>query len=517
MAPAIGLLKGRLISAQVYSQYGIGWPLLLARLNPILPLSYANTYKIAVLYGCIYYSGLYWLLRRLLMNPAWALGGLLLALRMQMFHTGRVDSVLWLYPQQSILRTPCDVWVFLLLLAHWRSQKPVWLLMAGAVVGISLLFIIDTGIYLTLTFTCYNLIWLRFASRSRKITQPGGTQTFWYQDSLLDRVGLSVASGLLAVVVLVTGLVAACGTAAFAQGFFHQWLEVLWLYPAGISMIPMVEDTQALSLSYWMTMLYLGCIVAAILRLRFGRRNPAEVIICCMALLGLFYMIYYIGRSELYNIFHLSIPLCIVIAYAVQQMFAEPMGRVARSLGAARSTLFVGSAVILAYVALLLMNPDFQAYPNLLRASLHPAPSQVDCFAPSEQDVCVAATEHPNVLPFQQVVSEMQRMAAPGKRIAVIANDDTALYVESGATPWSRYSPLLPTLVTKSMLAVVDKQLSEMPVDYVFLSRKDPTDHSTHPVALHITTTDAWTKLAATTRRRYHFDHLCGPFEVWRR
>ena len=86
MGPAIGLLKGRAIVTQVYSQYGVGWPHSAGEIGPICSAwLWACVLKIAVLYGCVYYCGLYWLLRRLLTRPAWALAGVLIAARIQMF------------------------------------------------------------------------------------------------------------------------------------------------------------------------------------------------------------------------------------------------------------------------------------------------------------------------------------------------------------------------------------------------------------------------------------------------
>ena len=65
IGPAIGLLKGKALATQVYSQYGIGWPLLADEAEPTeyLLLSYGHTFKIAVIYACVYYCGVYWLLR----------------------------------------------------------------------------------------------------------------------------------------------------------------------------------------------------------------------------------------------------------------------------------------------------------------------------------------------------------------------------------------------------------------------------------------------------------------------
>jgi hypothetical protein len=515
MAPAIGLVRGRHIATQVYSQYGIGWPLLLARLDPLIRLSYGHTYKIAVMYGCIYFTGLYWLLKKLLASPAYALGGVLVALNLQLFNTGRVDSIIWLYPQQSVLRSPCDIWVLLLVLAHSRSQRPVWLIAAGSMVGLSVLFIIDTGIYLALMFIAYCVLWTATSSRKAtndeanplELSSPANPAT------LSARLRTSVASIAVACAVLILGLTAASGTSVFSPAYIRKWLEVLWLYPSGISMIPMAEDVQAMTLSFWCIILYLGCICTVWLRRCFGVRDSDGPVVGCIALLGFFYLIYYIGRSELYNIFHLSIPLSILCVFGLRNVLESLPIHSWKLRGS--TTFNQVSCVFLTIASVMLwMNPQFRSYPSTLGSLFHPSPRLTTCYL---SDVCVAANESPNIVPFRRVADEMKAIARRGKTTAVVANDDTSLYVASRTTPWNRYSPLLPPLITKAMLADVDLQLSKKPVDYVFLMRLDPTDHSTHPVSLHITTTDSWTKLASTIHLHYQFDHRCGPFDVWRR
>ena len=261
MGPAIGLLKGRHLATQVYCQYGFGWPLLLAKLDPVFRLSYGHAYKIAVIYGCIYYSGLYWLLRRLLTNPAWAIAGLMLALRLQVFHSGEMDIPLWCIPGTSILRTPCDVWVFLLLLTHWRSQRPIWLLAAGALVGLAILFAVDTGIYLMLAFACYNALWISSLAQS----SSDGTDSHTAGNSQIRnlRCRTTLAAFSIAGIALIAGMVAASGTAVFSPGYIRQWLEVLWLYPSGISMLPMISgNSPGVVFSYWFVLMFLAQITA---------------------------------------------------------------------------------------------------------------------------------------------------------------------------------------------------------------------------------------------------------------
>jgi hypothetical protein len=497
MGPAMGLLKGRHLATQVYCQYGFGWPLLLARLDPIFRLSYGHAYKIAVIYGCVYYCGLYWLLRRLLSNPAWAIAGLMLALRLQVFHGGRMEIPLWYIPSASILRTPCDIWVFLVLLSHWRSNRPLLLLLAGALVGLALLFVIDTGVYLALTFVGYNVLWLA-SSKNRG-----------------NHIRQSAAAVIVGAIVLVTGMFAASGSEVLSPGYIRQWLEVLWLYPSGISMLPMIQEPAGVIFSYWFILLFLACITAGIIRSCYERLKSEEAIVTCIAALGLLYLIYYIGNSHTYSIFQLSTPFCIVAASSAATAAAKLFGNRGR-FRVSNAQLASGAAAVICTL-MLFLNPQFRGYPSFIRSIFRPAPSEIVCFMPDLQDVCVPASQHPDTGPFLLAVSEMHRITNNGKTVAVIANDDTSLYVASRATLWNRYTPLLPPLMTQSMLAEVNGELSTKPVDFVLLKKMDPSDDG-YWAGLHPPkTTDSWMMLSNTTRRLYHFDHECGAYEVWRR
>jgi hypothetical protein len=168
-------------------------------------------------------------------------------------------------------------------------------------------------------------------------------------------------------------------------------------------------------------------------------------------------------------------------------------------------------------IVVVIVNPQFRGYPSLINSILNPPPQNVLCYAADLKDICVAANQHPDTGSFQRVVSEMRTITSQGKTIAVIANDDTSYYVVSRSTLWCRYTPLLPELMTKSMLNGVNQELSTGHVDYVFLKKKDPAEDSFWAGMQSPKTTDSWMTLLETTHRLYHYDHDCGPFEVWRR
>ena len=216
-----------------------------------------------------------------------------------------------------------------LLMTHWRSQKPAWLLLAGAMVGLSLLFVIDTGIYLALTFLVYNSIWIY---NCRRLKSPPGSESVTKnaagpasQTSILPCLLLSLASAIMGGIVLFLGLYEASGATVFSPGYIRQWMEVLWLYPSGISMLPMIEYPLGMVWSYWFHSAvcgaylrgYLAFFVSAVRQIRSSPNN------LCLYIGAIPISIYYIGRSHPYLIFQLTGAIlhssCVDIGKAVQR------------------------------------------------------------------------------------------------------------------------------------------------------------------------------------------------------
>jgi hypothetical protein len=333
-----------------------------------------------------------------------------------------------------------------------------------------------------------------------------------------------MASLLAGAIVLVGGLFWASGSSVFAPGYVHYWLEVLWLYPSGMSMLPISKYTEGAAWSYVFIVLFLGTINSGLIRLYLETKNPGidqaekekDPLIACISLLGAFYLIYYIGRSHPYLIFQLSSPFCIVAVWNGQRLVSSLKSK--RQTRRIMPDGAIAAAATLIMLAGLLLNSQFRTYPNFLNSYFNPAPRDVSCYFADLQDVCVPTNQSTNLATFQQTVSEMKTITQRGESFAIIADDDTSLYVASRSTLWNRYTPLLPALATKSMLDRVDSDLAKKTVDFVFLMKYDPFTYSSHPIKWRLAdTTESWMRLAATTRRCYRFDHVCGAYEVWRR
>ena len=145
MGPALSFAHGRAFGAEIYSQYGIGWPLLASALSRFGALTYGNLVGIEIVYGCIYYVALFCLLRTCFHQETWAAFGTVLAIYWQIFSGVSVGEAIWQYPSSTLMRHPLDVWFFLALVMHQRSGRMLWAAGAGVAGGLGVFFETETG------------------------------------------------------------------------------------------------------------------------------------------------------------------------------------------------------------------------------------------------------------------------------------------------------------------------------------------------------------------------------------
>ena len=63
MGPSLRYLNGGALGTEVYSQYGVAWPIIFSACSPIFNISYDHVLRIFVLYGTLYFAGVYLSLR----------------------------------------------------------------------------------------------------------------------------------------------------------------------------------------------------------------------------------------------------------------------------------------------------------------------------------------------------------------------------------------------------------------------------------------------------------------------
>jgi len=109
-------------------------------------LTYVHVVGVLCFLAVAYYTAFYYFLRFWLgILPA--IFGVLLAVKLQMFHMG-INPLIWVYPDQSVLRHTLDVAVFFCLLVYACGGREVFLWLSSAFIGVSLGYVFDTGVYM---------------------------------------------------------------------------------------------------------------------------------------------------------------------------------------------------------------------------------------------------------------------------------------------------------------------------------------------------------------------------------
>ena len=100
------------LSIETYSQYGVGYLLLVSSIAGRVELSYGKLIRLGVIYGCVYLVALAVGLRIALVSRLWSSCCVLLCLLLQYFNGVNANSTIWTYPSGRSFATP---WTLVLL------------------------------------------------------------------------------------------------------------------------------------------------------------------------------------------------------------------------------------------------------------------------------------------------------------------------------------------------------------------------------------------------------------------
>ena len=166
-SPGWAHLNGASLNRDALSPWGTVVPSLIAGLSKLTGgFDYIHVMACCMVLVIIYFLACYLFLRLWLGSALLALGGVLLAIKLQLFNASTAPLV-WLYPQKTCLRYLPDLFVLLALVQFNRKNNTQWLWAACAGVGISLGYMADTGFALLIAFDGY-LIFLLLKSKLPK-------------------------------------------------------------------------------------------------------------------------------------------------------------------------------------------------------------------------------------------------------------------------------------------------------------------------------------------------------------
>jgi hypothetical protein len=492
MGPALAFAHGKAFGTEIYSQYGIGWPLLAYTLSHLWALTYTNFVGLEIVHGCIYYLGLFFLLRSCLKEGIWAAFGVILAIYWQVFCGLQLSEIIWRYPSSTPMRHPMDVWFFLALVIHQRSGKVFWAALAGFAAALGIVFETETGVYLLVTFLVYSGLQAGVAAGQRR---AGGAKRW-----LLPPLAFCSA---VAVTLLPILFYASRGT-VFTGAFWRGWVDALVAYAGqGAGALPLAElpDTPMVFFIIMITS-YLAVIAYAAVRGLHGSARKSEVLLATLAAYGLALLLLFVNRSHPFNLCHAAIPFAVVLTALI--------ARCHKALASQLQCSALPYAMVGCLIPLLLTKPEFQRYPSFLASvfteaptgglSLRSALTDISGLPPGAEDF---------VREFNAVASTIRTLALDGQTVAILDVYDTPLYSAANVSPWCRYAPLFPMALTQQSLEGIRSDLAARAPEYVVTRGKNAPRPPTWEFV--------WAPLYQAVTNRYVLRQTIGSYEVWQR
>lgn len=496
MGPTLAFGKGASLGSGVHTFYGFGWPLLFRALSPVLPVSYSHMIGVAVVCGSVYVVGVYALLRALTRHAVWATTGTLLALLLHLFSPSAAPfSPYWGFPSLGFPRYVFDVWVFLFLVVYLRSRRNGWMVAAGALAGLAILFEIDTGAYLAGAVGFFALCTLRHRldTRTAVVAAAGG--------GLVLLVGLGVGGHWT----------------LLHREFWSGWLENMRATSSGLSMEPLTTEPPTRTIVMFVAMTAFNLVVAGhVLRQALRRRASADAIVVgTVAFYGFLVALYFVGRSTAYNLPRATTPFAIVLiavlASGCRHLLRQPRldgslrsdrCATARRVAGALAPV-VATAVVVGLVA---TNPVFTVYPSVLRKGLASAQVSDLCVIEVPRDICgLPPAGADQVADFRRIVARLRQLTPRTGSLAVLDQTGPSYHLASDTRPWGRYQPLLLTLMQRWRLDEVKAQFRRDPPDVVLMRSADLPLFA-----------DSMSELRDLVRARFVVADEVGEFQIWR-
>jgi hypothetical protein len=496
MGPALAWRHGAALATDVYAQYGTGLPVLLNAISPWVPLGHQNAIGLAMLHGCLHHVGVYALLRVAVEGRALAAGGTLAILATSIFSPLVAEqaerATIWQWPSLSVLRSPVDVWIFLVLFLHARRPTPTRAVAAGALAGLALWLETDTGIFLVGTLAVYGAC--RVVAAERGGSLPRATTP----------AGLTVAAALAAGgLVLLAGLFAASrGTVVSEPGaFLSGWIGGVANSSArGVGASAFAFFLRDHPGAFLAALAILGAAQFAVcdtgVRLLQGRATPNSVLAGCLGLYALGRLTLFVWRTVPIRLTLAAIPIGVLVVLALAAWRRRLPPRVAP---------LVPAGLLLASLALLATSPSLGHYPNLgWLAARGGAPPGLALFPERGEITGLPPRMAPAVAAIRAVIDEVRALDEP---VAVLDPIKTLVYLEADEPPWrGDASTFLNTWTVEDQAALVAE-----------LERAGPPHVILRSVPSSPAVEDTWRVLARAVERHYVPARKLGVFQRWDR
>ena len=480
MAPALAFAHGKAFFTDFFSQYGFGWPMLYAAFHG-RPLTYSGLVGMAIIYGCVYFVGVYLLARLLFRNVLWAGIAAVLALMLRLY-AGMIVETQWRFPSVTVIRHPADVWFLLALVLYERRGGRGWLVLAGAMCGAGLCFGTDTGIYLLATLAIYGL----FVALRSGIRNAGAT------------LGVALAAAFA----VLSAFAWSANRGRFpGLTFWSGWIESIRVYGiGGMGMLPMASvDDAGIALFVVVVIVYFIALTIKAVHVLNRQDSAHSTLLALVACYGMLQLLTFIGNSGTGALYVVSVPFAIVAVGLLHQWRETARERVPFTA--------IPAAMLIAAAAMLLTKQEFTVAPTLLcgrpRTAAISLTKDLQIPADTDKGTIDVLRQWMKTLP-----PTIRRFAADGSEVAVFDPWETVFYAAADVCPWPRYPDSITSMLTRDMIEQAQAELLRRHPRYVLLR-----DSS----AYYPASEDVWSAYQQTLRSGTYerIKNVCG-FGVWR-
>jgi len=500
--PTLGYLTGRLPVLEAYSQYGFGIPVVFGTWCRLLgDFSYGRVLGLGIAYGVVYFIALYALLWTWLRSWPWSVAGVAGALLLQQFSGLAPGEVLWQYPSSTVLRSPVDVWLFLVLAWHVRHRRGVALVFASLLVGIALFWETDTGVYLFAGYAAYGGCWCVDERLARG--WDWGPVVRW-----LAVLAIVPATWLGLLYSLV-------GKGLLTPLFWQRYFEPMQLFSAGFGMLPMPPlsiGTLHAFLTPAVYVLVLVLALAAALQLTIHTWREGYLL-AAVGIYGLGTYHQYIGRSHPWNWFHVCIPLVIAGTVLSHLLFCGLQEQLRRRAAQCRlwrapflAVQLAPIVIMLRCIELLASAPSVHAYPGIASGRWSIPETDWNVSGAGFKTTPVDAWQRNRVA---AVAARIQQLVPADEPVAVLSPLDGFIYVLAHRRPFSRFAPLYPAVALDSQRDEVLAALAAPHLRYVV--------RDAYPLGVEASAHYLPSVLEPYLKRQFERVEDVKGFELWRR
>ena len=373
-------------------------------MNGIGGIGYGHAVTVLCFLAIVYYTAFYGLIR-LWLGVLPAAFGVLVAVKLQLFNAG-INPLIWAYPDRTVLRHLLDVAVFLSMLMYARGRGERFLWLCSISIGISLAFVLDTGIYMLVALWGY-LTLLLFFKETRDQLCP--TLRSWRKI-----MGL----GLLPVAVMLFVLALFFGNVVFHEKF---WADRLINLPGwfngmdAISIYSCLRDRNffAFFASFALPVIYAMGSAAAIRSVGGRQFTKDKLFIVPLSVYGLGIYGHFLWHGSMNEYYLAPLPLVGCVGFWGMQLINAADRQKARFIKVL--------LVMLAFVALL-TNVLFTYYPHLLNMN-------AENWEQEKNYVQVNFN-------FKEDSDLLHALTSPDQKVALISGFETQILLQAKRTPF---------------------------------------------------------------------------------